>query len=439
MSVARLLAVADAVDRTGPVVGNQQRAVLGEHDVGRTAEIALIAFEPAGGKDLLLGVLAVGADDHALDAGALVFMPIPGAVFGDEDVVLVLGGKLVAGIELHAERGHMRAEIGYRRRELRALVTHREFRIRHVALVAIGITKMLADLGDHVELVARGVVAHPVAGVFGEPVFSGARIDVAADAVANAERIDLGIAGFRTDAADLRHAGRGNADVEGRSERQIEPAVLVDRDIFPAMRGIGRHVVIHHLALAEIVEIGFSIVVPDQLVDGDDVERAILERQPGRHVEAFKNGLDLFLAAIVLDRIDVAESEGPYEQSALVAPGHLPRGQYALRVDFDLEARRQLDLLHHRCEFGIRCAGRRPRWRREPFLGFGLIAKEPVIRRMGPKILGARLVFLQPLLLRIGLAGPRHNNHRCERKNRSIESRLHRVTPYAARRLAYAI
>src|ERR1700716_1170817 len=129
--VPRLLAVADAVDRTGPVVGDEQRAVLGGHDVGRTAEIALIAFEPAGGKDLLLGVLAVGTDDHALDAGALVFMPIPGAVFGNEDVVLVLGGELVAGIELHAERRHMRAELGDWRGELPALVTHRKFRIRH--------------------------------------------------------------------------------------------------------------------------------------------------------------------------------------------------------------------------------------------------------------------------------------------------------------------
>src|SRR5882757_9127 len=159
--VPSLLAVADAVDRAGPVVGDEHRAVLGEHDVGRTAEIALIAFEPAGGKDLLLGVLAVGTDDHALDACALVLVPVPGAMLGDEDVVLVLGGELVAGIELHAERRHMGAELGDRWRELRALVTHRKLRIRHIALVAIGITEVLAELRDHVELVARGVVAHP--------------------------------------------------------------------------------------------------------------------------------------------------------------------------------------------------------------------------------------------------------------------------------------
>jgi hypothetical protein len=32
----------------------------------------------------------------------------------------------------------------------------------------------------------------------------------------------------------------------------------------------------------------------------------------------------------------------------------------------------------------------------------------------------------------VGLAGPRDNQDRRERKNRSIERRFHRVTPYAA-------
>src|SRR5438132_7908736 len=114
--VPGLLAVADAIDRTGPVVGNEDRAVLGEHDIGGTAEITLIAFKPAGSEDFLLGILAVGPDDHALDARALVFMPVPGAVFGDEDVVLVLGRELAAGIELHAERRDVGAQFGHGRR-----------------------------------------------------------------------------------------------------------------------------------------------------------------------------------------------------------------------------------------------------------------------------------------------------------------------------------
>ena len=197
---------------------------------------------------------------------------------------------------------------------------------------------MLARLRDHVELVARQVVAYPVACVLGEPVFSGARIDVAADAVANAERDQFGIAGLGIDAADLRQAGRRNPDVEGRSERHVEPAVLVGREVLPAMRHVGRHVVIDHLAVAELVEVGFSVVVFDQLVDRDDVQRTIPEREAGGHVQSLEDGLDLFLAASVGDRVDVAEAERADKQRALVAPGHLPRRQHARCVDFDLKA-----------------------------------------------------------------------------------------------------
>ena len=101
------------------------------------------------------------------------------------------------------------------RRELRTFVAHRKLRVRHVALVAIGIAEMLAELRDHVELVTRHVVADPVAGILGEPVFARARIDVAADAVADAERHQFGVAGLGIDATDLRQAGGRNPDVKG--------------------------------------------------------------------------------------------------------------------------------------------------------------------------------------------------------------------------------
>src|SRR3954466_4872606 len=97
-----LLAVADAVDRARPIVGDEDRAILGEDDVVGAAEIALVTLDPAGGEHLLLRVLAVRADDHAHDASALVLVTIPGAMLGDQDVILVVGGELVAGVELHA-------------------------------------------------------------------------------------------------------------------------------------------------------------------------------------------------------------------------------------------------------------------------------------------------------------------------------------------------
>src|SRR6476646_779010 len=95
-----LLLVADAVDGAGPVVGDEHRTIPGDDDVGRPAEITLVALKPARCEDFLLGVLAVGIDDDALDPRALILVSIPGSMFGDEDVVLVLGGELVAGIEL---------------------------------------------------------------------------------------------------------------------------------------------------------------------------------------------------------------------------------------------------------------------------------------------------------------------------------------------------
>ena len=353
-------------------------------------------------------------------------------MFGDEDVVLVLGRKLAAGVELHPQRRHMRAEVQHRRRELRALVTHCEFRIFHVALMAMRISKMLAKPRDHIELVARHVVADPIAGVFSEPVFAGARIDVAADAVADAEGHDLGIAGLGIDAADLRQRGRRDADVEGRAERHVEPAILVRREILPAMRDIRRHVVIDHLAVAELIEIGLGIVIFDQPVDIDDVERAVLERDAGRHLQALDHGLDLPLAPALGDRIDVAEIERTDEQRTLVAPGHLPRGQHAGGIDLDLEAIRQLDLLHRRRQFGIGDAGRRAGRRRQTFLGLGLVAEKPVRRRVGPELLGIGLVALE-FFLSAGLTDPGECKDGGTCEHGSTEHRCHRVTPWAAR------
>src|SRR5262249_37711112 len=156
--------------------------------------------------------------------------------------------------------------------------------------------------------------------------------------------------------------------------------------------------------------------------------------EAGRHVEAFEDRLDLFLAVLLGDRVDVAEAEGAHEQRALVAPGHLSRGQYARRPDFDLEARRQLDLFDQRIELRIRRTGRRTRRRREALLGFGLVAKEPVIRRMSPEILGTGFIFFQwpcrvRFLLRVGQASAGQKTDSRKRKYGSMERRFHRITP----------
>src|SRR5947207_9142473 len=127
-------------------------------------------------------------------------------MLGDEDVVAVFRRKHLAGVEFHAKRGGMGPEIEHRRRELGAGVAERVDRIQYVALVTIRIAEMLAEPRDAVELVARGIVAEPIAGILGEPQLAGARIDVTADTVANAQRDDLADAGLRFEATILRRA-----------------------------------------------------------------------------------------------------------------------------------------------------------------------------------------------------------------------------------------
>src|SRR5260370_19408218 len=70
---ALLLAVADAIDRAGPVVGDEYRTVLGQDDIGRPAELALVAFDPAGCEHIVFEVLDVRTDEHRHDARNLVF------------------------------------------------------------------------------------------------------------------------------------------------------------------------------------------------------------------------------------------------------------------------------------------------------------------------------------------------------------------------------
>jgi hypothetical protein len=53
---------------------------------------------------------------------------------------------------------------------------------------------------------------------------------------------------------------------------------------------------------------------------------------------------------------------------------------------------------------------------------------------MGPEFLVPGLVALERFLFSADLSGPGDNANCRERKDRSIESRFHCITPYAARR-----
>src|SRR5206468_1875278 len=86
----------------------QDRAVLGDDDVVGAAGVFLVAGDPALGEDFLLCVLAVGIDRDPHDAAALVLVAVPGAVLGDEGVVLVFGRAHAAGAELPGGRRGLR-------------------------------------------------------------------------------------------------------------------------------------------------------------------------------------------------------------------------------------------------------------------------------------------------------------------------------------------
>ena len=316
-------------------------------------------------------------------------------MLGDEDAVLVLRRELVAGIELHAEAGDVRALLVHRRRELRALALGAVLGIGQVALVAVRIAEMLTDLAHAVELVVRQIVVDPVAPVVGEPELAAPRVDCAADAVAHAQRHQLGLAGLRVHAAILAGAGRRQADVTRHADRDVEPALAVGHQVLPAVRHVGREVVVHDLAFRRLLEVGLGIVVAVELVDIDDVERAVLEGDAGRHAQPGDEGLCDLLAIGAADGMDRALVEGADEQRALVAPRHLARLGDARRPHRDLEAGRQLDLGEDLVEFGLGRRRRLARIGRLALLLLVLVAEEPVRRRLQPEILAAGIVLLE--------------------------------------------
>ena len=121
---------------------------------------------------------------------------------------------------------------------------------------------------------------------------------------------------------------------------------------------------------------GLSRIVLDLLDLGDlgqfgDVERAVLERDAVRTIEAGRQHLDLALAVLVDDRIDLVDEAAADEHRALVANRERARIRHARGIDLDVEAGRNLEL--RRRQFVRRGRNRRRRDRRE--LGGGLVAR----------------------------------------------------------------
>ncbi len=133
-------------------------------------------------------------------------------------------------------------------------------------------------------------------------------------------------------------SGIGLADVAGRAHRHVELAVGADLDELPAVRHVARELVVDLHRRGRIVELGLDVVVAGDLLRGRHVERALVELDPVREHQLLGDHLDLTLAALVDERVDLARSEQRAdEDGALVALPQPARVEDLGREQLDLE------------------------------------------------------------------------------------------------------
>ena len=131
-----------------------------------------------------------------------------------------------------------------------------------------------------------------------------------------------------------------------------------------------RQLVEDHGRLRRVVEIVLDLLDLGDLRQFGDVERAVLEGEAVRPIEAGGQHLDLALAVLVDDGIDLVDQAAADKHRALVAHGERARIRHAGGIDLDVEAGRHLQL--RRRQFVRRGGNRRRRDRRE--LGGGFVA-----------------------------------------------------------------
>ena len=247
----------------------------------------------------------------------------------------------------------MGAELPRRRAELAAR-TAVELGILDVALVAEREAEVQAGFRRVVQGVGGPRVAQPVAAVVGEPQLVRLRMPRETDRVADAARVDAQVAAVRVHAVDGGVDGRRRlvvADVARRAHRHVQPSVGAERDELPAVRAVGREVVVHDHRLGRRLEVRFDVVVAQDAVDLGDVEVAVAERHAVRHVEAARqrqHAVGPLVAVVVEDRVDVAQPAGADEQRPVRSGRHLPRVRHVGRVDLDGEPGRQGQLVELR-------------------------------------------------------------------------------------------
>src|SRR5262249_19991619 len=100
------LTVGNAIDRAVIVVRHQQGAVLHDFYVRRATNIAVVLNEA--GEERLRGFYrAILVEENSDDVATKLLRPVPGAMAGEEDSILVFRREHAAGVEAQAETGRM--------------------------------------------------------------------------------------------------------------------------------------------------------------------------------------------------------------------------------------------------------------------------------------------------------------------------------------------
>src|SRR5215831_7294653 len=144
---------ANTVNGAIEIIGDEQRAVRHGKDIHRSPNVVVVLDE-AGNERFHRSecAIAVQLDDH--DIAADLHSAVPGSMPREEHHVAILVAESVAGVKLQPKRGRMGSEQRDWLAELAARVPPTEFRIREIALVAVGIAEIvLAGLGNAIELV----------------------------------------------------------------------------------------------------------------------------------------------------------------------------------------------------------------------------------------------------------------------------------------------
>src|SRR5919109_1652161 len=158
-SMAVLLSsfIDNAINDVGTIIGNEYRPIRHHLYIDRPSPGTSIA-QPALGKGFIRYRPMV-VKTHQRQAIADGRGAVPGAMFGDENLLAIRFREHRARIKAHAERRDVGTEVLRRRGELRARALAAELGVGNAPAVAIGKPKVHPGLRGTIQLIRRAIVA----------------------------------------------------------------------------------------------------------------------------------------------------------------------------------------------------------------------------------------------------------------------------------------